>query len=156
MVFGGDIDIQFIKNLITTANIYGYDDTKVFEWHGYRWALDRNDSDRYAYIYFHGVDNEALIADSTGEILEWTGKKFKTRYGVFDSIDVAYAEIDSIHGATINKQFAYQCAGDIFNIAPNTVALLGWITPATVEQDLSPHNHDFNYWNFLARHQLEV
>ncbi|GAH58188.1 unnamed protein product, partial [marine sediment metagenome] len=53
--------------------------------------------------------------------------------------DVTYAEIDSIHGATINNQFTYQCAGDIFNIATNTVALLGWITPRGTEQDLSPH-----------------
>lgn len=72
----------------------------------------------------------------------------KSSWAEYDSINVTYAEIDSIQGATINDQFAYQCAGDIFNIATNSIALLGWITPTTTEQDLSPHNHDFDYHNF--------
>ena len=54
----------------------------------------------------------------------------------------------AVEGLTLNKQFSYQCAGDIFNIAPNSLALLGWITPVTTEQDLSPHNNDFDYHNF--------
>lgn len=54
--------------------------------------------------------------------------------------------VDDVYfDGNINDQFAYQCAGDIFNIATNSVLILGWISPATTEQDLSPHNHDATY-----------
>ncbi|GAH59761.1 unnamed protein product, partial [marine sediment metagenome] len=182
------------------ANIYGYHDDKVIEWDGWKWVLDGNDNNALAYIYFHGKENEALIADSTGEILEWTGKGgFKATQlrlikdvsqitdtlahiqadtsGIDRNVTALLINGESINNASdfaiktedkdgnvlfsvkgdgvmegynLNKQFAYQCAGDIFNIATNSVALLGWITPATTEQDLSPHNHDFDYHNFAT------
>ena len=187
-------------NLQFDGHLLGYGDDKKFEMDGYQWYMDYDDDDAIAYIYFHGPSNEAFIVDSTGEVLEWTGRRgFKAKIlrikldvsqitdtlahiqadtsgidrnvtallingeSINNASDFAIKTEDKdgnvlfsvkgdgmIEGYNLNKQFAYQCAGDIFNIATNTVALLGWITPATTEQDLSPHNRDFDYWNFAA------
>ncbi len=61
-----------------------------------------------------------------------------------------------MEGYNLNRQFSFQCAGDIFNMTPNTIALLGWITPATTEEDLSPHNHDFSYHGFATSDRTAI
>lgn len=50
-----------------------------------------------------------------------------------------------VYGDSLADQFSYMCAGDFLEIDPDMVLLLGWLTPATTEQDLSPHNHDATY-----------
>ncbi len=66
---------------------------------------------------------------------------------ISNSIDglVAISGRLSIGGAELNDMFSYQMAGDVFNLDPATHLLLAWTTPATTEQDLSPHNHDMTY-----------
>lgn len=193
-------------NLQFDGHLLGYGDDRTFQMDGYKWCIDVDDDDALAYIWFHGTENEALIADSTGEILEWTGKGgFKSKgaklterlkviwdvsqitdtlihiqadtSGIDRNVTALLINGESINNASdfaiktedkdgnvlfsvkgdgvmegynLNKQFSYQCAGDIFNIATNTVALLGWITPATTEQDLSPHGRNFDYHNFAT------
>lgn len=51
----------------------------------------------------------------------------------------------SFWGDPLNDQMSYMLAGDYLDITINTVGLWEWITPATTEQDLSPHNHDATY-----------
>jgi len=60
---------------------------------------------------------------------------------------------EPINGATVTPQEIYIATGQMLSLDPNWVGLWGFITPATTEQDLSPHNHDLTYNNFLAADQ---
>lgn len=79
--------------------------------------------------------NESLISDATNtddlgsSTYEWR--------------DIYFA--GELYGHLLADKMAYMCAGDLLSIDPDLCLLFAWITPATTEQDLSPHNHDGTY-----------
>lgn len=72
LIINGDTDIKMLKKLYLNSDLHGVPNTGTWSTDGWRLKIDSGDNDAIAYIYFHGT-NEALKADSTGELLEWTG-----------------------------------------------------------------------------------
>lgn len=60
-----------------------------------------------------------------------------------------------INGVLLPDAFTYQSAAELMDWELSYLVILGWLTPATTELDLSSKDHDFTYVNMVAGDRVQ-